>query len=211
MVKKNKNYVNNKDFFNALVEYQVICRECRRTGKSLPQIPNYIGVCIEMICKKLSLKINFIRYSFREELIGDGIENCCAAVDNFSPDKSDNPFSYFTSIAWHAFIRRIEKESTQNYTKHKNLENMFVLSDEFYSELGASEYTMSSGKAEGLNQTMAGASRADNEGLQRHYDVIRNYEAKQARKKEKNRQAALNKLKTKKTIPSKSRTRKKPV
>lgn len=195
--KKPKHYVNNKDFFNALVEYQKICRRCKRKGEPYPQIPNYIGVCIDMICKKLSMKFNFIRYTFIEEMIGDGIENCCAAVDNYDSKRSNNPFSYFTTIAWNAFIRRIDKETTQNYTKHKNLENMLVLSDEYYSELGASEYSMSGGKAES-----GGSANADNEGLQRHYDVIRNFEAKAARKKEKNRQSALNKLKSKKRIIS---------
>jgi hypothetical protein len=206
--KKSKNYVNNKDFFNALVEYQSICKELVKKDLSLPSIPNYIGICIDMICNKLSLKSNFIRYSFKDELVGDAVENCCAAVDNFDPKKSNNPFSYFTSIAWHAFIRRIEKESAQNYTKHKNLENMFVLSDEFYSELGASEYSMSGGKIE--MSLSGGQQKADNEGLQRHYDVIRNFEAKQARKKEKTRQASLNKLKSKKVIISTKSVRKKP-
>lgn len=200
--KKQKHYVNNKDFYAALIEYQKVCRRHKRLGQAYPQIPNYIGLCIDMICKKLSLKFNFIRYTFIEEMIGDGIENCCAAVDNYDPKRSNNPFSYFTTIAWNAFLRRIDKETTQNYTKHKNLENMMVLSDEFYSELGASEYTMSGGKAE--MSTSGGATKADNEGLQRHYDVIRNFEAKQARKKEKNRQSSLNKLKSKKKIISKT-------
>lgn len=205
-IKKPKHYVNNKDFFKALVDYQDVCKEHKLQGKpSLPQIPNYVGICIDMICKKLSMKFNFIRYTYIEEMISDGIENCCAAVDNYDPKRSNNPFSYFTTIAWHAFIRRIDKETTQNYTKHKNLENMMVLSDEFYSELGASEYTMSGGKVDGSSP-----AKADNEGIQRHYDVIRNFEEKQIRKKEKNRQSALNKLKSKKLIISKTHTRKKP-
>lgn len=204
--KKAKHYVNNKDFFLAIVEYQALCKVLREQGKPLPSIPNYIGVCIDMICKKLSLKINFIRYTYLEEMIDDGIMNCCAAVDNFKPEVSNNPFSYFTSVAWNAYIHRIEKETAQNYTKHKNLENMMVLSDEFYSELGSSEYTMSGGRSTS-EYGISGTSKADNEGLQRHYDVIRNFEAKQARKKEKTRQATLNKLKNSKPIISKRKSR----
>jgi hypothetical protein len=199
--KKPKHYVNNKDFHKALQEYHKICSDLRKKNKALPQIPEYIGVCINMICEKLGMKYNFIRYTFLEEMKGDARENCCAAVDNYNPDRSNNPFSYFTTIAWNAFVRRIEREGAQNYTKHKNLENMMVLSDEFYSELGASEYSMSGGKAEGP------AAGSDNEGLQRHYDVIRNFEAKQARKKEKNRQTTLKKSKP---IISKKHTRRKP-
>lgn len=192
-IKKPRHYVNNKDFFLALVEYQKVCKETIKKGKSLPQIPNYIGVCIQLICKRLSLKLNFIRYTYSEEMVGDGIENCCAAVDNFKPEVSQNPFAYFTSIAYNAFIRRIERESTQNYTKHKNLENLFVLSDEFYSELESATTQ--------VNNVISG----DKEGLQRHYDVIRAFEEKQARKKEKARQNALNK---KKSTPSKKPDRK---
>lgn len=197
--KKVKHYVNNKDFFNAIVEYQKLCKVLREENKPLPNIPNYIGVCIDMICKKLSLRGNFIRYTYIEEMIDDAVMNCCAAVDNFKSEVSNNPFSYFTSIAWNAFIRRIEMETTQNYTKHKNLENMMVLSDEFYSELGTVQ-----------NQSVGGGrASSDNEGLQRHYDVIRNFEKKQAVKKEKTRQASLNKLQSKKPIISKKLTRKK--
>ena len=148
-----------------------------------------------MICKKLSLKYNFIRYTFLEEMIGDARENCCAAVDNYNPERANNPFAYFTTIAWNAFVRRIERESAQNYAKHINLEHMMVFSDEFYAELGSNSSVTSDRGGQ--------AATSDNEGLQRHYDVIRNFESKQARKKEKNRQSTLKK---KKPITSKVRS-----
>lgn len=193
--KRTKHYVNNKDFFEALVAYQDHCRNLKEQGKPLPQVPRYIGECIQMICRKLSVKWNFGKYTFLEEMVEDGILHCCAAVDNFNPKASQNPFSYFTTIAWHAFVRRIEMETTQNAIKHLNLEELFVLSEEFYSELGAPQ-----------QQTSASKPSAENDGLQRHYDVIRNFEAKLARRKEKARQNSLQKGKT---ITSKKPVRKK--
>lgn len=200
--KKPKHYVNNKDFHKSLLDYHKICKDHIKRGKSLPQIPEYIGLCIDMICKKLGLKFNFIRYTYIEEMIGDARENCCAAVDNFKPELYNNPFAYFTTIAWNAFIRRIEREGLQNYIKHVNLEHMMVFSDEFYSELDGG------GAGVGDHHNVAGSSsKTDNDGLQRHYDVIRTFESKQARKKEKNRQSSLKK---KKPITSKKRTGRKP-
>lgn len=193
--KRTKHYVNNKDFFDALVIYKDQCTAAARASKPLPQVPRYIGECIQMICRKLSVKWNFASYTFVEEMIDDGILHCCAAVDNFNPKASQNPFSYFTTIAWHAFVRRIEMETTQNAIKHLNLEELFVLSEEFYNELGAPG-----------SQTSASKPSAENDGLQRHYDVIRNFEAKLARRKEKTRQNSLQKGKP---ITSKKKVRKK--
>jgi DNA-directed RNA polymerase specialized sigma24 family protein len=81
------------------------------------------------ICNKLSTKPNFIGYSFRDEMIADAVENCIASVDGFNPEKSNNPFAYFTQIAWNAFIRRIQKEKKQQYIKHKNVVNGMIISE----------------------------------------------------------------------------------
>jgi DNA-directed RNA polymerase specialized sigma24 family protein len=62
-------------------------------------------------------------------MISDGIIDCIAAVDNFNPDRTNNPFAYFTQIAWNAFIRRIHKEKKQTYIKHKNFENAFLMNN----------------------------------------------------------------------------------
>lgn len=192
--KRTKHYVNNKDFFDAIVVYKDQCEAAKKASKPLPQVPRYIGECIQMICRKLSVKWNFASYTFVEEMVDDGILHCCAAVDNFNPKASQNPFSYFTTIAWHAFIRRIEMETTQNAIKHLNLEELFVISDEFYAEIGSP------------NSQTSSKPSAENDGLQRHYDVIRNFEAKIARRKEKTRQNSLQKGKA---ITSKKKVRKK--
>jgi DNA-directed RNA polymerase specialized sigma24 family protein len=122
-----KNYINNKTFYEEMVKYKEACKQAEADGKQLPQIPRYIGECLSQICKKLSTKPNFMNYSYREEMVGDGIENCVSAVHNFDPTKSTNPFAYFTQIAWNAFIRRIQSEKKQTYIKHKNYQNSFLM------------------------------------------------------------------------------------
>lgn len=122
--KPKKHYVNNKDFYDAIVTYRKKISENSNT-----RVPDYVGQCIMAICTKLSTKPNFIGYSFRDEMISDAIENCIASVDGFDPEKSRNPFAYFTQIAWNAFIRRISKEKKQQYIKHKNMVNNIAIAD----------------------------------------------------------------------------------
>ena len=102
----------------------------KEQGKKDPPIPNYIGECFFKIADHLSRKPNFISYSFRDEMIGDGIENCLQYFRNFNPDKSNNPFAYFTQIIYYAFLRRIQKEKKQLYVKYKATEQFGIL-DEF--------------------------------------------------------------------------------
>lgn len=139
MIKKTKrHYVNNKDFYEAIVAYKNKLTEIPTT-----RVPDYIGHCIVAICNKLSTKPNFIGYSFRDEMIADGIENCIASVNGFDPEKSSNPFAYFTQIAWNAFIRRISKEKKQQYIKHKNMVNNMMISDLEFESFGVSSGSQS--------------------------------------------------------------------
>jgi hypothetical protein len=117
-------YVNNSDFLKALVEYRAKVQEAKDNGSPKPQVSNYIGECILKIATHLSYKPNFINYSYREDMILDGVENCIQYIDNFNPDKSNNPFSYFTQIIYYAFLRRIAKEKKQSYIKGKLIQDM---------------------------------------------------------------------------------------
>jgi len=127
--KKRVHYVNNKTLYEEMVKFRQALKDADEAGKPKPQIPKYIGECFIMICNKLSTKPNFINYSYRDDMIADGIENCVSAVASFDPSKSTNPFAYFTQIAWNAFIRRITKEKKQAYIKHKNFEHNHMLDD----------------------------------------------------------------------------------
>ena len=102
-----KHYVNNADFLQALIEYRLKVKEAKEADKEKPRLTNYIGECFLKIADHLSRKPNFISYSFREEMISDGIENCIQYVDNFDPDKSKNPFAYFTQIIFHFTCRSL--------------------------------------------------------------------------------------------------------
>ena len=114
-----KHYVNNPDFLAALKDRRLRVAETREAGIDKPQVSNYIGECILKIATHLSYKPNFINYTYRDEMISDGIENCLMYIDNFDPAKSSNPFAYFTQIIYYAFIRRIQKEKKQTYIKGK--------------------------------------------------------------------------------------------
>jgi len=120
---KKEHYVNNKEFFVAMVEWKVLVNQANEQDDVRPPISEYIGDCFVKIAEHLSYRPNFVNYPFREEMIGDGIENCLMYAHNFNPEKSKNPFSYFTQIIYYAFLRRIEKEKKQNYIKYKLLEN----------------------------------------------------------------------------------------
>ena len=121
--KKNPHYVNNKDFLAAMVEYRNAVQDAENADDDRPICPTYIADCIMKIATHLSYKPNFVNYTFREEMICDGIENCLQYIDNFNPDKSNNPFAYFTQIIYYAFLRRIQKEKKYLYTKYKASEN----------------------------------------------------------------------------------------
>lgn len=117
--KVKQEYVNNKDFLAALISYKELVEKSKKEDTARPRVPNYIGECIMKISTHLARKPNFINYTFKDDMIADGIENCLQYIDNFDPSKSSNPFAYFTQIIWYAFIRRIQKEKQVLYTKYK--------------------------------------------------------------------------------------------
>ena len=123
---KKPHYVNNKEFLQAMIEWNERCNIAKEKGETQPPITNYIGECFLKIANHLSYRPNFINYTYREEMISDGIENCLQYVHNFNPEKSDNPFAYFTQIIYYAFLRRIQKEKKQSHVKNKIIENMNV-------------------------------------------------------------------------------------
>lgn len=144
MKKRAVNYINNKTLYAAMIQHRNGIEDAEREGKPKPRVSNYIGESILLICNNLAKKPNFSGYTYKQDMISDGIMDCIAAVDNFNPDKTNNPFAYFTQIAWNAFIRRIHKEKKQTYIKHKNYENSILL-DEFWehstSQLKTNEYS----------------------------------------------------------------------
>ena len=126
---KPEHYVNNKEFTAAISEHNIAVKDAVAKGIEPPRVSEYIGECIYKIATRLSTKPNFINYSYRDEMICDGIENCLQYINNFNPEKSQNAFAYITQIIYYAFLRRIQKEKKQAAIKHKAIMNSGVLTD----------------------------------------------------------------------------------
>ena len=120
--KRSEHYVNNKEFLAAIVEYKDKVALAAERGEAKPRITNYLGECFLKIATHLSFKPNFVNYMFKDDMVCDGIENCVQYINNFNPEKSKNPFAYFTQIIHYAFLRRIQKEKKQLEIKTKIIE-----------------------------------------------------------------------------------------
>ena len=133
-MKKNTtaHYVNNKEFLAAMTEHRNNVITALAAGEDKPRVPEYIGECFVKIANHLSFKSNFVNYSFKDEMILDGIECCLTYMDNFDPAKSKNPFAYFTQLTYYAFVRRIQKEKKYMKTKNKFLQTMDL--DSFFDQ-----------------------------------------------------------------------------
>ena len=138
--KKSIHYVNNAQFSQAVVDYVGKLEECRKDEISLPKVPDYIAQCFLRIAEGLSHKANFIRYTYREEMVMDAVENCLKAISNYNLEAATrtgkpNAFAYFTQITWFAFLRRITKEKKQQdiklkYLTKSGIENFIDIGDE---------------------------------------------------------------------------------
>ena len=120
-------YVNNAEFSQAVVDYVQTVREAKKQKTTLPIVPDYIASCFLRIAEGLSHKSNFIRYTYREEMVMDAVENCLKAIENYNLEAATrtgkpNAFAYFTQISWFAFLRRIAKEKKQQDVKFKYME-----------------------------------------------------------------------------------------
>ena len=143
--KKKVHYVDNKAFLAAIVERKEHIKEAEAQGEPKHQISKYLGECILKIANHLSYRPNFINYTYKEEMISDGIENSLQYIDNFDPEKSKNPFAYFTQIIYFAFIRRIAKEKKQQKIKDRilkrsNIADMIVVQEHDDESLYQNQY-----------------------------------------------------------------------
>jgi len=140
--KKSIYYIDNKKFYEEMRKYIYACREAEECEDEYPQVPNYIGECFMKIANKLASKYRFVGYSYKEEMVDDGIENCIRYIKSFNPDKSNNPFSYFTQTVKNSFFHRINNERKEQYIKWKSMENMILGSSNFTTTDGG-DYAIS--------------------------------------------------------------------
>jgi DNA-directed RNA polymerase specialized sigma24 family protein len=127
--KTTNHYVDNKKFLEAITEYRNSVLEAEASGEPRPRVTEYIGSCFLLIAQRLSYRPNFMNYTYKDDMISDGIENALAYIDNFNPEKSNNPFAYFTQIIYYAYIRRIQKEKRQTYIKYKATEKASIFGE----------------------------------------------------------------------------------
>ena len=111
--RKKNNFIDNKEFYIAIRDFRKIYLDAKVAGEELPTMPRYLGKCFLDIAEHLSMRPNFSNYMYRQDMVMDAVENCVLYWHRFDPDKSKNPFSYFTQVCWYAFIRRINKEKRQ--------------------------------------------------------------------------------------------------
>ena len=156
MAKKSKgaHYVNNKEFLEAMVAWREKCAEAEQNGKEQPPVTNYIGECFLKIATHLSYRPNFINYTYKEDMISDGIENCLQYIHNFNPEKSQNAFAYVTQIIYFAFLRRIHKEKKQAAIKQRSIEQAGYLFETFSTIDGQVEPGMTNQYIDFLQENM---------------------------------------------------------
>ena len=152
--KASVHYVNNKEFTAAIVVHNEACKVAVANDEEKPRVTEYIGECIYKIATRLSTKPNFINYSYRDEMICDGIENCLQYINNFNPEKSQNAFAYVTQIIYFAFLRRIHKEKKQAAIKQRSIEQAGYLFDTFDTIDGQVEPGMSNQYIDFLQENM---------------------------------------------------------
>ena len=162
-----KHYVNNPEFLKEMKVHIDAVKTAKKDDKPMPKVSNYIGECIVSIASKLANKPNFVNYPFREEMISDGIENSLQYLNNFNPEKSSNPFAYFTQIIYFAFVRRIQKEKKHLATKYRMIEESLL-------DL--------SGVSDGINSN--GKYGSDHADANMH-EFLQNFEKTQQEKKQK--------------------------
>jgi hypothetical protein len=170
--KTTQHYVDNQAFLKALKVYRRQCQVAKKKKRELPRMSEFLGECLLKIATHLSYKPNFVNYTFRDDMISDGIENCLVYVHNFDPEKSSNPFGYFTQIIFYAFIRRIQREKKHTYIKYKLAEKQHI---------DGTGYTHASGE---VGQVVAASEMLSFENVQ---DFISRYDDYTHKRRERRR------------------------
>ena len=142
--KRSVHYVDNAKFSNAVVDYCTVVEKARKDNEEIPTVPDYVAHCFLRSAEGLSHKANFIRYTYREEMVMDAVENCLKAIGNYNLEAATrsgkpNAFAYFTQITWYAFLRRIAKEKKQQDIKLKYLTSSGI--EQFVTQEDGSEAT----------------------------------------------------------------------
>lgn len=116
-------YIDNNRFTELMGEYHIEYKKSQENNTQKPILKEEPASMLLLLAKRLATKGNFAGYIFKEELIGDAIENMLRYAHNFNPEKG-KAFGYFTRIALFAFFRRIAREKKLFRTKVKLVQEM---------------------------------------------------------------------------------------
>lgn len=118
-------YVNNKELYAELVKYHAKKQKALAQGEPIPPFNDKIGAAIIQIATRRCNSRNYYRYtnSWKEEMISNAIATAAIRGHNFDPNKSENPFAYFTQICDSAIKEQIKKEKKQLYIRYKSIDN----------------------------------------------------------------------------------------
>jgi len=152
--KKPEHYVNNKEFTEAVANYNESVVLAKENGDEIPRMTEYIGECIYKIATRLSTRPNFINYTYRDEMICDAIENCIQYIRNFNREKSNNAFAYVTQICYYAFLRRIQKEKKQVFIKQKQIDAANITMDAYTTIDGQHDPNLTNTNVEWMQENM---------------------------------------------------------
>lgn len=116
-------YVNNREFTLALDKYARACKEAEENNKELPVMSRYLGESIMRMANRLATSPRFRNYSYREEMISNGVLAAVKYAHRFDGDRFDNGFAYVTQILFSHFIITIKSEKKKYETNLKLIQN----------------------------------------------------------------------------------------
>jgi hypothetical protein len=116
---RRKNYINNETFHESMVEWKEQLKTDPKT-----RIPNYIGECFIKLAEGRARHPWHSGWTFKDEMIAEAVLTCCKYAHNYNPEKSNNPFSYFTQFVNNAFSQiKLKEKKLSDYKFEQVKEN----------------------------------------------------------------------------------------
>lgn len=132
MTQIKKAYVDNQRFYDEIVKRKAALKEAEEKGLPKPKINDYIGKCLTDIATNFAKRPLYYGRTYKDEMIQDAIVNCVRYFDTFDPERTKNPFSYFSQCCYYSFLATIVNERDQAYTRSQIAKNVNI--DKFTSQ-----------------------------------------------------------------------------